>query len=160
MKLNFKQIVSWILVFIWVCVIFGFSTQDGSTSGGLSGKIVEIILNIFNIEYSENIFSTLQFVVRKLAHATEYCILGILVFNAFYNTFDNIKRITIISFIFCVAYSATDEVHQLFIPDRVGSIKDCIIDSTGALIGILICISFLCIINKISLKTLFKRDNN
>lgn len=149
MKSNLKKIISWSLVFIWLCIIFGFSSQDGGESGSLSGKIVEFILKTFNIDYSENTFNTFQFIVRKLAHGTEYCILGILIFNAFYNTLTSIKKVTIISFIFCAAYAATDEVHQLFIPDRVGSIKDCIIDSTGSLVGIILCIIFLHIINKI-----------
>ncbi len=159
MKSNLKKIISWGLVFIWAFIIFNFSNQDGGESGSLSGKIVEFILNVFNIAYSENIFNTLQFIVRKLAHATEYCILGILVFNAFYNTINNLKKVSILSFAVCVAYAATDEFHQLFIPDRVGSIKDCIIDSTGALFGIILYIVFLCIINKSSLKKLFVTNN-
>lgn len=152
MKSNFKKIVAWVLVFLWMCVIFGFSSQSGGESGGLSGKIVSFILNIFNISETEDIFNTIQFIVRKLAHGTEYLLLGILVFNAFYNTLTGIKKISVVSFVFCVVYSMTDEFHQLFIPERVGSIKDCLIDSTGALLGIIFCLIIILIVNKLKTK--------
>ena len=41
------------------------------------------------------------------------------------------------SFAFCALYAATDEIHQLFVPGRGGQIRDVLIDSSGALIGLL-----------------------
>ncbi|MEW8956524.1 VanZ family protein, partial [Clostridium sp.] len=38
------------------------------------------------------------------------------------------------SVIFSFLYAVTDEFHQTFIPGRVGSFKDVLIDTTGALI--------------------------
>lgn len=152
MKYNFKKIVSWILLLVWMYIIFSFSNQTGGDSGGLSGKIVQVIINIFNIDTTENIYNTLQFAVRKLAHATEYFILGILVFNALYNTINSIKKIPLISITICIIYSITDELHQFFIPDRVASIKDCIIDSTGSLFGIIFCILLVSLITRIKNK--------
>ncbi|HJA34824.1 MAG TPA: VanZ family protein [Candidatus Mediterraneibacter merdigallinarum] len=35
-------------------------------------------------------------------------------------------------------YAATDEVHQLFVPGRSGQISDVILDSAGALAGVLV----------------------
>ena len=54
-----------------------------------------------------------------------------------------------IAAIFAVLYAASDEFHQLFVPGRAGSIRDVIIDGTGAVLGVCIfvgvkkCISFL-----------------
>ena len=39
-------------------------------------------------------------------------------------------------------YAATDEFHQLFIEGRSGELKDVAIDSTGALLGLLLAFIF------------------
>ena len=36
------------------------------------------------------------------------------------------------------AYAATDEFHQIFVPGRAGMLTDVMIDSSGALAGILL----------------------
>ena len=35
-------------------------------------------------------------------------------------------------------YACTDEIHQLFIEGRSGEIRDILVDSTGALIGMVL----------------------
>lgn len=37
----------------------------------------------------------------------------------------------------CVLYAINDEIHQLFMPRRGGQVKDVIIDSVGAIVGVL-----------------------
>ena len=71
---------------------------------------------------------------------TEYAILAFLI----YKTIVHIEKPLIKSFIFTFLYACTDEFHQLFIAGRAGQIRDVCIDSTGALIMLLI----IYIINK------------
>ena len=40
--------------------------------------------------------------------------------------------------IFSIFYAASDEFHQTFVPGRDGNIVDVLIDSSGALVGILL----------------------
>ena len=40
--------------------------------------------------------------------------------------------------VIAAAYAATDEFHQLFVPGRSGQISDVVLDSAGALAGLLI----------------------
>jgi VanZ family protein len=40
------------------------------------------------------------------------------------------------AFVFCVFYAEIDEIHQLFVLDRSGQIKDILINSAGAVIAI------------------------
>lgn len=47
------------------------------------------------------------------------------------------KNITF-SLAICLAYAISDEINQLFVPGRGGEVKDDIIDSDGALVGILV----------------------
>ena len=108
-----------------------FSNMNGALSSMQSDGIVSKIADIIN--YSGNI-DTLRLIVRKLAHFTEYLILGILVLNAC--KYNNAKDMFILSILICVLYACTDEIHQLFISNRAGRILDVCIDTLGSLCGI------------------------
>jgi len=123
-----KKIINIILVIIWMIFIFIMSSFTATTSSSQSGFFVNLISNILNIDNIDII----SFIIRKLAHFTEYFILGLLVFNMIkcYN-----KKI-IWAIIICILYAISDEVHQIFIPGRSCQIMDIIIDSLGSIIGI------------------------
>ena len=120
-----------ILTILWMIFIFVMSQTPGNDSSKQSNFIVDIIIHILPITRD-----TLSFIVRKCAHMTEYAILAFLI----YKTIVHIEK----SFIFTFLYACTDEFHQLFIAGRAGQFRDVCIDSTGALIMILI----IYIINK------------
>ena len=106
------------------------SSFDSVESSNQSNFIVDIIANIFKIENIE----LLSFIIRKLAHYTEYFILGLLVINMF--TKNNINNKYLISIILCIIYATSDEIHQLFIPGRACQLRDILIDSIGSITGI------------------------
>lgn len=88
----------------------------------------------------------LSFIVRKCAHFLEYLILGISMIVSVWD----LSRLTrgknaVVAVLICAAYAATDELHQMFVQGRSCEIRDILIDSLGALTGILIAclISFL-----------------
>ena len=58
-------------------VIFVMSSFDANESSSQSGVIVTFIGNLLNISDLD----TLSFVVRKIAHFSEYFILGVFVYN-------------------------------------------------------------------------------
>lgn len=122
-----KKVIKLLLIILWLLVIFIFSNQDGTTSTALTNDVLEKYL--FFID-SDVFF----IVIRKIAHITEYLILGILVFS-FVNEF-KIDRKIIISLLICLIFSSLDEFHQLFIPGRTGKILDVFIDMIGVLLGI------------------------
>lgn len=131
-----------ILVIIWMIVIFIMSALDGTTSAEESNIIVNIISKLFNITD----ITTLTIIVRKLAHFTEYFILGLLLINLFKN---NNKRY-LYTIIIGVIYAISDEIHQLFVPGRSCDIKDVMIDTLGLLFSLIIIITY---------KNLTKRNN-
>lgn len=124
-----KKIIKLLFIIIWLLVIFLFSNQDGSTSTSLTNGILEKYL--FFVD--SDIFFM---IIRKMAHITEYFILGILVLN-FINEFKIDKKI-VVSILICSILASFDELHQLFIPDRTGCLLDVFIDMIGASLGILI----------------------
>ena len=67
-------------------------------------------------------------VLRKIAHAVEYAILGALLVRAL--------RQPRTSFLLGVAYAVSDEIHQQFVPGRHGAPLDVAIDAVGVLVGV------------------------
>ncbi len=84
----------------------------------------------FNIE-------DLHHIVRKM-RIFAYLTLGILVLNGLRRSGVNAKQGAGIALLICILYAITDEVHQLYIPGRSGEVRDVLIDSAGASIGIII----------------------
>ena len=140
--MSIKKILIWLPAIVMAMIIFGFSKQDGEESSGLSYKAADIILTVCDkagiIDCNENnresMIEAVQFPIRKAAHMTEYAILAFLL----YKTFIHKQNPLIKSFIFTALYACSDEFHQLFISGRAGQIRDVCIDSTGALIMLLI----------------------
>ena len=120
--------VSWVLVVICMGIIFLLSAQNGEESSDLSGSFVMALLNGLGIVIDEGI-------LRSIAHCLEFMGLSVLIFNAVYITWF-LKLTPIIAFLGTVFYAITDEIHQIFVPERAFQISDILVDSTGALIGV------------------------
>ena len=135
-----KKTISIMSLILWMIIIFSFSSADANKSTGTSDKVITTMIEIKDkitdqetpISEKEIIVKNSSFYVRKIAHITEYLILGLLMFNA-------LKQFNILNIyyaiILCVLYSCTDEFHQLFINGRSGSFRDVLIDTIGILLG-------------------------
>ena len=125
-----KKILNISLLIIWMIFIFVMSSFSATESTNQSNIIVTIISSTINISNPHLLTVT----IRKLAHLIEYLILGILSYNVFKKSNKNIHISTLV----CFLYAISDEIHQIFIPGRSGQITDILIDTIGALIGIII----------------------
>lgn len=140
---KYLLIINFILLIIWMGVIFNFSSDNGSTSSSKSERFLIKVVEIFKKDElsdvdKQEIINKYGYLIRKCAHMFSYFILSILSFLLLYQILA-LKPITIFyTFIFCFIYAITDEIHQVFIPDRVGSIIDVLIDSCGSLIFLLL----------------------
>ena len=94
---------------------------------------------------------TINFIFFKTMHMLEYGLLFFLFFRAFSFSFKKkyrAKTLLLVAIVCAIGYGATDELHQLFVPTRQGTVRDLIIDT----IGILICFRY----TKINLTRLTK----
>ena len=135
---NRKDLIYWLLVVAWMGVIFYFSSKPANESDKQSLLIINSINQILN-ELSikvQLIFEQWNFSIRKLAHLTEYAILGILLYNAFRVSRVE-KNLIPYSLLICMIYAITDEIHQLFVPGRTGKIVDVGVDSLGGVLGLI-----------------------
>ena len=139
--------LSLLLVIAIMAMIFCFSAQTGAESGAMSGRITTWVLNLivpgfgdFSPEKQETIRSTVSFVVRKLAHFSEYALLG---FSLMLHIAQIEKKIAVRlpwlwSWAAGTLYAASDEFHQGFVAGRGPSLRDVMIDSSGVIAGTLL----------------------
>ena len=136
--------VFWILTVLCMVMIFMFSAQSGeksqAVSDGFAAKFLSFLNNIVDIN-----------VIRKFAHFFEYAALAFLSSTALFFTKKDYSCIW--ALVLSVIYSITDEVHQLFVPERAGRVFDVFVDSSGAATGILIFTLLLMLINLIVIKS-------
>jgi VanZ family protein len=127
-------------VLVWMVVIIGFSNQQASDSNALSSGLSDAIATTIRVMLPglELDAGELNRVVRKLAHALIYLVLGMLVLGTLTKLGVRGGRGVAITLLVCVLFAVSDELHQLFVSGRSGQASDVIIDSIGASIGILL----------------------
>ena len=144
-----KKIAFTLLVIVWMGVIFAFSSQNGDNSSKSSSRITKIVVKyiekIKDTKLSDEKKDTVDYIVRKIAHFTEYFILAILVFLMLKEY--KISYIYLWTILVCFLYASTDEFHQLFVGERAGQPLDVLIDTSGSIVAVLI-ISILLIPKK------------
>lgn len=134
-----------ILFFLWMLVIFLFSMENGELSSDTSGGVIGLIGRVLYPDFESwtpeaqlAFVEGISYPVRKAAHMTEYAILASLGLWMFHAWHKPIRRAAAYAFLCSVAYAATDEFHQLFVPGRSGQVTDVLIDSAGAFLGLML----------------------
>ena len=137
-----------ILTILTAVMIFCFSAQDGedssALSGGLSVAVAKIIKPGFDqlpIVEQESLLSSLGFIIRKIAHFSEFALLGVfllLLFNAL-----KMRWKAPLGWIAGTLYACTDELHQMAVSARGPTWQDVCIDSAGVLFGVLLALALL-----------------
>ncbi len=137
-RINLWNKLIFILLILWMIIIFCFSHQpvneSSQLSEGISKPLVEKLESIIKTDIDEEKF---EYLIKKLAHFTEYMILGILMYMA--SSKNNTRNNKVLwCILLCALYAITDEVHQAFVPGRGPGVLDVIIDTAGSIItGIL-----------------------
>ena len=141
-----KRFIFITITLIWTALIFSFSLQSGEVSGDLSGSVLEALLGFFmpGVLESPEKLELFHLILRKCAHFTEFMILGVL--SSITLKHMQIGYKSIIGLGYCVLIASLDETLQLFVSGRAGRVQDVLIDSAGALAGIVvvfICFKFI-----------------
>ena len=141
-----KAVIKLILIVLWMFVIFYFSAQAGDESASISNRVVikiaETIHHTLSNTEKEVFIEKFSLTVRKLAHMIEYFILSILIYLFLIEFYPKDKYLFLLVILLAIFYALTDEIHQLFVPGRYGSIIDVLIDSMGAFLGTLMCFNY------------------
>ncbi|HEX4639798.1 MAG TPA: VanZ family protein [Chthoniobacterales bacterium] len=121
----------WLPLLAWMIFIFIGSTD--LLSAEHTSRFIGPFLRWFAPEVSDATIASIQLVVRKCGHLTEYAILSALLHRAlgFYR-----ERVFGLALIIAALYAALDEFHQSFVTSRTASPWDVGIDCIGALAGL------------------------
>lgn len=166
MKINILRIILIILLLCTFFIIFGFSSQDGETSGGISRNITNKILQLSNKykdmgqEEKEQIADKTERIIRKIAHFSIYTLVGLLLMGLLSTYKIKEKWRVMLSVLLGMMYAISDEVHQSFTPGRTPKIADIYIDTLGVILGALLILLFIKIYNKYITKILQKETRN
>jgi len=138
--MNFKRLLkSWLPVFIWLGVIFLGSIDLMSAEH--TSRFIVPFLRWLKPDISPETLSSIHFIVRKCAHLGEYVVLALLLLRAAI-FMRNLKRSLAMLYVSvwgaCLFVATTDEFHQTFVASRGASATDIMIDSGGAILGLLI----------------------
>jgi VanZ family protein len=120
----------WLPVLAWMIFIFVGSTDF--LSAAHTSRFIGPFLRWFSPEISDATIGSIQLIVRKCGHLTEYAILAALLCRALR------QSAAWIAFSVAALYAAVDEFHQSFVTSRTGSPWDVVVDCIGALIGLVI----------------------
>ncbi len=125
----------WLPLIAWIAVIFTASTDVFSAQH--TGSVIEAIISVIvGHPLPSEQFEPLHFAIRKLAHLTEYAILGALAFRALRRDEEGWdRRWAMAAIAIALAVAASDEYHQNFVPSRTPSPVDVAIDTVGAAIA-------------------------
>ena len=124
------------LVLLWMVLIFWFSNQPAPVSDNKSLFVIQIMKNM-GIDLNGIFADAANFIVRKIAHFSEYFILYLLVLNALVEKI-NIRKALVYSIIVVFLYASSDEIHQFFIPGRACRFQDILIDTSGGVFAAII----------------------
>ncbi len=137
-----KAVLRWIPAFCFAIAIFLFSATRGDeilkSYQGLETTIQTIAPTTTPSPASApeiTVSTPGKIDWLKAGHGIGYFCLGVSVLYAlsFYSRWS-----PSIALLLCCLYSITDEIHQMFIPRRSASVRDVLLDTLAALIGIAI----------------------
>ncbi len=123
-------------------VIFLLSAQAYDESADLSNSITARILSFFSAYSSADADTQYELLVywapifRNLGHFSEFFLLAF--FAALSAKAFDLGWPSTFSFIGCVIYAISDELHQYFVPGRVCDFADIVTDSLGALAAVVL----------------------
>jgi VanZ family protein len=129
---RYGPVLLW-MVFIWFASTRAFSAINTS-------KVIRPLILFLSPNLSEDRVAAIHFLIRKVAHFTEYAILAWLARRAFITS----SHVLIRRYWFQLAllligcYSLLDEFHQSFVSSRTASLYDCAIDVAGGFTVLLV----------------------
>lgn len=141
-----------VLTIVCMVAIFAFSSQNAELSQELSDGLLAKLKAFIALLPSLS-GQGAKHDIRKYAHIFEFCMLGIsssllmteLSFDINRRWFRSLPTSLLTSWLFCVFYACTDELHQFFVPGRSAQISDVGVDSAGAFIGCIL-VLIICLV--------------
>ena len=118
-------------------LIFGASTGLGRPEN--TSRFLRPFLLWLDPKMPEETIAQIHFAIRKSAHFVEYSILGMLLWRLIHRDAAWAacrSREFWTALLLAALYAASDEFHQSFVPGRDASVRDVLLDTCGAGLGL------------------------
>lgn len=131
----------WFVPLAWMSLIFVGSSDSKSYTH--SSRLIEPFLHWLFPHMTQTHVEAIHHAIRKCCHLTEYAILATLLWRAVRKPVRRDPRPwswreATIAIIIVFLYASTDEFHQMFVPTRTPMVSDVFIDTSGAVIGMIV----------------------
>lgn len=133
----------------WLCVLFWFSGQSGSESGALSERVARLLFGWLADRGVS--FDFLHTLTRKLAHFGAFAVEGWLLGSALLRLTSKGRAAKLTGF-GCGMIAVLNELHQTMSVGRSCDVRDMLIDTCGALIGLAFAVAVLHAFSKLQSK--------
>ena len=138
-----RKYIPFILILLMLILIFGSSSVNGPDSYSASGVIASTVKKLMAFMGDNNYsVSTIDTIIRKLAHFAEYLLLTVLLSIGFSNVMRNKWLSLLLSGFIGFTVSLLDEGFIQAASSRNSSTFDVLIDVSGIVAGILVLILF------------------
>jgi VanZ family protein len=142
--MDFKRFIKyWLPLLLWIGVIFLGSTDLMSAEH--TSRFIVPFLRWLKPDILPGTLASIHFMIRKCAHVGEYAVLALLLVRAaicMTNLTRSMPILRVSAWVGCFLVAAADEFHQAFVASRGASVTDVMIDSAGAILGLLIGVVF------------------
>jgi len=120
-----------------------FAGSADSQSYMHSSRLIEPFLHWLFPHMTQGHVEAIHHAIRKCCHLTEYAILATLLWRAVRKPVRRDGRPwswreAAIAVLIVFLYASTDEFHQMFVPSRTPMISDVFIDTSGAVLGMMV----------------------
>lgn len=141
-QVRFKQLVPdwlrlWWPALLWACLIFLLSTDWFSMQH--TARVIEPALAWLFPAWSRSQIHLVHHHIRKSAHFTEYFVFCLLLYRSIRGAGGRWRwSWALAALLVAAGYSALDEIHQAFVASRGASVFDCLTDSFGASVALVV----------------------
>lgn len=138
-----RKYIPFILILLMLILILGSSSINGPVSYFTSGIIAQVVKKLMSFIGDDNYtVSTIDIIIRKLAHFIEYLMLTVLLSIGFSNVMRNKWLSLLLSGFIGFTVSLLDEGFIQAASNRNSSIFDVFIDLSGIVTGMIVLVLF------------------
>ena len=127
------------IVILCMLIIFSFSSDNSIQSSKKSENVILEISSLFGVNghrKQQQMINKFFVPVRKCAHFFIYFVLGLSMISFLREFSFPVRKLILLSIFLAFLYACSDEVHQLFVSGRSGEVRDVLLDTFGAGIGV------------------------
>lgn len=134
-----RKVIKGSIVILCMLIIFSFSSDNSIQSSKKSENVILEISSLFGVKghrKQQQMINMFFVPVRKCAHFFIYFVLGLSMISFLREFSLPVRKLILLSIFLAFLYACSDEVHQLFVSGRSGEVRDVLLDTFGAGIGV------------------------